>query len=130
MPSTPRDTYDQFSDASTTPFWDLAILLTTLAGIAGGGLALVYAIGYLAVGRTSLAWPMLATAAVLLVANLALRYGRRAAVKPTPPLPDRRDERLRSIRPLHFEPDDEGHTREDKERARKDRAADRWPFSG
>jgi membrane protein implicated in regulation of membrane protease activity len=81
MSSGPRDTYDQFSDASTTPFWDIAILLTSLAAIAGGGLALVYGIGYLSVGRTSLAWPMLATAAVLISANLALRHGRRTALR-------------------------------------------------
>jgi hypothetical protein len=71
--------YEQFSEASTTPLWDLAIGLMTLAMILGGGLAGIYAAGYLAVGRVSLAWPLLATAGVLGATNLALRYGRRAA---------------------------------------------------
>ena len=79
MSPTPRDSYDQFADASTTPFWDLAVLLLTLAAILGGGLAIVYGIGYLAVGRAALAWPLLTTAAVLVAATVAFRLGRRAA---------------------------------------------------
>jgi hypothetical protein len=72
-----RDTYDQFSDASTTPLWDLAIGLVTVATILGGGLGGAYAIGYLAVGRAALAWPLLATVALLVSLNLALRAVRR-----------------------------------------------------
>jgi len=74
-----QDAYEHFSEASTTPLWDLAIGLMTLAMILGGGLAGIYAAGYVAVGRLSLAWPLLATAAVLVATNLALRCGRRAA---------------------------------------------------
>jgi hypothetical protein len=72
-----RDAYAQFSDASTTPIWDLSIGLASLVTVLGGGLAGIYAIGYLAVGRASLALPLLATLAVLVAVNLALRYGRR-----------------------------------------------------
>jgi len=74
-----RDAYEQFSDASTTPLWDLAIGLATLVTVLGGGQAGVYAVGYLAVGRGSLAWPMIATLAVLVAVDLALRHGRRVA---------------------------------------------------
>jgi hypothetical protein len=54
---------------------------------------------------------------------------RRTEEEPAPaPAPSgSHDDRLKSIRPMHFEPDDEGHTREDKERERKDREADRQP---
>jgi hypothetical protein len=54
-------------------------------------------------------------------------WRRRQPEDPAPSLPDSHDGRLKSIRPMHFEPDDEGHTREDKERERKDREADRQP---
>jgi hypothetical protein len=74
-----QDAYEQFSDASTTPIWDLIIGLATVTAILGGGLAGVYAVGYLSVGRASLAWPLLGTLAVLVAANLALRVGRTAA---------------------------------------------------
>jgi hypothetical protein len=73
------DAYEQFSDASTTPLWDLAIGLVSLATVLGGGLAAIHAIGYLAVGRVSLAWPLLATLAVLVAIDLAMRHGRRIA---------------------------------------------------
>jgi hypothetical protein len=73
------DAYEQFSDASTTPLWDLAIGLASLATVLGGGLAGIYAVGYLAVGRESLAWPLLATCVVLVAVNLAMRHGRRVA---------------------------------------------------
>jgi energy-converting hydrogenase Eha subunit C len=73
------DAYEQFSDASTTPLWDLAIGLATLATVLGGGLAAIYAVGYLAVGRAALAWPLIATFVVLVAADLALRHGRRIA---------------------------------------------------
>jgi len=74
-----RDAYEQFSDASTTPLWDLAIGFASLVTVLGGGLAGIYAIGYLAVGRASLAWPLIATFVVLVAVNLALRHGRRIA---------------------------------------------------
>ena len=61
-------------------FWTLVgIGLATLATVLGGGLAGVYAVGYLSVGRASLAWPLLGTLAVLVAVNLALRAGRTAA---------------------------------------------------
>jgi hypothetical protein len=60
--------------------------------------------------------------------RLPLKPGRRRRPDETDPAPsDDHDERLHSIPPMHFEPDDEGHTREDKERARKYREADRQP---
>jgi hypothetical protein len=74
-----RDAYEQFSDASTTPLWDLSIGLSSLATVLGGGLAAIYAIGYLAVGRVALAWPLLTTLVVLVAINLALRHGRNVA---------------------------------------------------
>jgi hypothetical protein len=74
-----RDAYEQFSDASTTPLWDLAVGLASLVTVLGGGLAAVWAIGYLAVGRVELAVPLLATLAVLAGVDLALRHGRRIA---------------------------------------------------
>jgi hypothetical protein len=74
-----QDAYEQFSDASTTPFWDLAIGLATIATVLGGGLAGIYGVGYLSVGRMSLAWPLLCTLALLVVVNLALRAGRSGA---------------------------------------------------
>ena len=74
-----QEAYEQFSDVSTTPFWDVMIGLSTLATGLGGGLAGVWAVGYLSVGRESLAWPLLGTLAVLVAVNLALRAGRRVA---------------------------------------------------
>jgi hypothetical protein len=74
-----RDAYDQFRDASTTPIWDFLVGISTLATVLGGGLAAVYGVGYLSVGRASLAWPLLGTLIVLIAANLALRAGRRVA---------------------------------------------------
>jgi hypothetical protein len=59
--------------------------------------------------------------------RLPLLRRRRQPEDPTPSSPDNHDGRLRTIRPMHFEPDDEGHTREDKERERKARDADRMP---
>jgi energy-converting hydrogenase Eha subunit C len=79
MDSNAHDAYEQFSDASTTPIWDLMIGLATVATVLGGGLAGVYAVGYLSVGRASLAWPPLGTLAVLVALNLALRAGRTSA---------------------------------------------------
>ena len=74
-----QDAYEQFSEASTTPFWDLSIGLASLVTVLGGGLAAVWAIGYLSVGRVALALPLIATFAVLVAINLALRHGRRIA---------------------------------------------------
>ena len=74
-----HDAHDPWSDVSTTPFWDLAVLLCTLAGGLGGGLAAVYAAGYFLTGQPSLAWPLAGIAVGLLAVNLALRYGRRIA---------------------------------------------------
>ncbi|WP_028067630.1 hypothetical protein [Solirubrobacter soli] len=74
-----QDAYEQFSDASTTPLWDLSIGLSSLVTVLGGGLAAIYAIGYLAVGRAALAWPLLTTLIVLVAVNLALRHGRNVA---------------------------------------------------
>jgi hypothetical protein len=47
----PRDQPDPYADASTTPFWDFAVGMSLLVLIIGGGLAAVYAIGYLATGQ-------------------------------------------------------------------------------
>ena len=75
----PEDAYEQFSDASTTPLWDLAIGLASLVTVLGGGLAGIWAIGYLSVGRVSVALPLLATLAVIVAVDQLLRYGRRVA---------------------------------------------------
>ena len=72
---------DPWGDASTTPLWDLAVVLWTLATVLGGGLAAVFAAGYLLTGRTSLAWPLIGTLIVLIAVELALLYGRSAARK-------------------------------------------------
>jgi hypothetical protein len=74
-----EDAYEQFSDASTTPLWDLAIGLVSLVTVLGGGLAAIWAIGYLSVGRVSTALPLLATLAVIVGVDQALRHGRRVA---------------------------------------------------
>jgi hypothetical protein len=74
-----QDAYEQFSEASTTPLWDLAIGLASLVTVLGGGLAAIYAIGYISVGRIAVAWPLLATLAVIVAVDLALRHGRRIA---------------------------------------------------
>jgi hypothetical protein len=76
-----RDSDDPWRDTSTTPFWDLAVGLCTLAAGLGGGLAAVYAFGYFLTGQASLAWPLVGTASVLVVINVALRYGRSLARK-------------------------------------------------
>ena len=54
-------------------------------------------------------------------------WHRHRAEEPVPAPSDSHDDRLQGIAPMHFEPDDEGHTREDKERERKYREADRQP---
>ncbi len=74
-----RDSYEQFADASTTPLWDLAVGLVSLVTVLGGGMAAVWAIGYLSVGRVAVAAPLLATLALLVAVDVALRHGRRIA---------------------------------------------------
>lgn len=71
--------HDPYADVSMTPLWDFAVGMSTLVLLVGGGLAAVYAIGYLATGQPELAWPLIGTFAVLLVANLLLRRARAAA---------------------------------------------------
>jgi hypothetical protein len=78
-PTVKPDPHDPWSDVSTTPFWDLAILLWTLAAGLGGGLAGIYALGYFLTGQPSLAWPLVCTAGGLLIIDVALRYGRSIA---------------------------------------------------
>ncbi len=73
------DPYEQWSDSSTTPFWDLAVGLTTLVTGLGGGLGAIFAFGYFATGRDALAWPLALTVGVLVAVNVALRLGRRSA---------------------------------------------------
>ena len=74
-----HDPHDPWSETSTTPFWDLAVVLCTLAGGLGGGLAAIYAVGYFMTDQPSLAWPLVGTVTVVLAVNVALRYGRRVA---------------------------------------------------
>jgi hypothetical protein len=76
MPPISQDQYDQYSELSTTPYWDVVIGLLTLAGIAGGGLGGIYALGYFSAGHASAAWPLTATVVVLLILNVAARYLR------------------------------------------------------
>jgi hypothetical protein len=75
----PHETHDPFADASTTPFWDLAIMLWTLATLLGGGLAAIFAIGYILNGRSSEAWSLVGTFTVLIVVEAALLVGRSRA---------------------------------------------------
>jgi hypothetical protein len=70
----PKDPYEQFQDSSTTPFLDLFIDIVLMVSVAGGSLAVLLAIGYLAQdSHRSRAWPFLAVVAVLMVANVGLR---------------------------------------------------------
>ena len=73
------DQYEQFKDASSTPYWDLAVGLASICGILGGGLGAVYAIGYFSVGKDSQAWPLSVTVLVLVAVNIAVRVGRAQA---------------------------------------------------
>jgi len=59
--------------------WDFAVGMSLLVLVIGGGLAAVYAIGYFATGQPELAWPLIGTFAVLLVAHVAFRRGRVGA---------------------------------------------------
>ena len=72
----PEDQYEQFADLSETPIMDVIVGLATICLLLGGGLAGIYAIGYLAVGRAALAWPLLGTLAALLALNLGARVVR------------------------------------------------------
>jgi hypothetical protein len=74
-----QEAHDPFADSSTTPFWDLAIMLWTLALLLGGGLAAIYAVGFFFNGRSSSAWPLVATLTVLIVVEAALLAGRSIA---------------------------------------------------
>jgi len=47
--------------------------------VVGGGMAAVWAIGYVSVGRVGIALPLLVTLVVLVTIDLALRHGRRVA---------------------------------------------------
>ena len=75
----PHEAHDPFRDSSTTPFWDLAIMLWTLATLLGGGLAAVFAVGYFLNDRAAVAWPLVATLAVLIAVETALFIGRTLA---------------------------------------------------
>ena len=79
MNGDPQDYYDNFSDVSTTPIWDVIVGLFTVAGVLGGGLAAIYAVGYFMTDRASLAWPSVGTVAVLVAINIALRVARLIA---------------------------------------------------
>lgn len=70
---------DPYADVSMTPLWDLAVGMSSLVLMVGGGLAAVYAIGYFATGQPELAWPLVGTLSVLLFVNIVLRRGRIAA---------------------------------------------------
>ena len=75
----PREAHDPFADSSTTPFWDLAIMLWTLATLLGGGLAAIYALGYFLNDRASMAWPLVGTFTVLNAVETELLVGRSLA---------------------------------------------------
>ncbi len=75
----PRDQPDPYADASATPFWDFAVGMSLVVLTLGGGLAAVYAVGYLATGQPELAWPLAATFLVLLAAHLLFRHARAIA---------------------------------------------------
>jgi hypothetical protein len=73
------DQYEQFKDASSTPYWDVIVGLASICGILGGGLGAIYAIGYFSVGKSGQAWPLAITVIVIVAANLAARIGRARA---------------------------------------------------
>jgi ABC-type methionine transport system permease subunit len=75
------DQYEQYKDASSTPYWDLLVGLLSIAGILGGGLGAIYAIGYYSVDKDSQAWPLATTVIVLVAVNVAARMGRAKARK-------------------------------------------------
>ena len=75
----PHEVHDPFADASTTPLWDLALMLWTLATLLGGGLAALFATGYFLNDRSSEAWPLAGTFTVLIVVEAALIAGRALA---------------------------------------------------
>jgi hypothetical protein len=79
MTSGPHDPYEQFSDVSTTPIWDVVVGLFTVAGVLGGGLGAIYAAGYFMTDQASLAWPSVVTVAVIVAVNVALRLARSSA---------------------------------------------------
>jgi hypothetical protein len=78
MPPVTQDQYDQYNDLSTTPYWDILVGLLSLAGILGGGLGGIYAIGYFATGNAAAAWPLTGTVVALVTVNLAARWMRAA----------------------------------------------------
>jgi len=59
-----------------------------------------------------------------------MRFWQKDREDPPPIYVGSHEDRLRRIRPIHFSPDDEGHTREDKAREARDRRADRFPWGG
>jgi hypothetical protein len=60
-----------------------------------------------------------------------MRFWQKPPEQPPPPIyVGSHEDRLRRIRPIHFSPDDEAHTREDKARDAKDKRADRFPWGG
>ncbi len=75
----PREQHDPYADVSMTPIWDFAVGMSLVVLVVGGGLGAVYAIGYFATGQPELAWPLVGTFTVLLVAHMAFRQGRAAA---------------------------------------------------
>ena len=78
MPAPSKDPYDLYKDLSTTPICDVVVGLVLVATILGGGLAAVYATGFLLTGNESNAWPLLGTLTGLLAANVLVRLVRRA----------------------------------------------------
>jgi hypothetical protein len=79
VPRAVPDQYEQFKDASSTPYWDVIVGLVSICGILGGGLGGIYAIGYFSVHKSSQAWPLTITVLVLVAANVAVRVGRAKA---------------------------------------------------
>jgi hypothetical protein len=60
-----------------------------------------------------------------------MRLWTKQREDPEPPIyVGSHEDHLRRIRPIHFDADDEGHTREDKARAARYRRADRFPWGG
>ncbi|MDX6725436.1 MAG: hypothetical protein QOK49_241 [Baekduia sp.] len=79
MSHSPQDPYQRFSDASATPFADLAVGVMTIASVMGGVLAALLAVGYLASGSPDRGWPFLGVLLGLAVANVVVRRARASA---------------------------------------------------
>ena len=70
------DEYEQYADISSTPICDVFVGLVLVVTILAGGLAALYAVGYVLTDHAESAWPLVGTFAALIAANVAIRAVR------------------------------------------------------